>query len=812
MRRRSPLVRSLITLAVAICTLATLLSTSSDTTYEFDTAADINQFSPGNIISDAMFFDPNGLTYAQTADFIAAKGTACKVGTDGSPCLKNFRQDTFTRYGDSICPVTYYGAGGETAAAIIWRVAQVCQISPKVLLVLLQKEQALVTTTNPSARKYEIAAGMGCPDTAACDTQYYGFYNQVYAAARQYQRYATYPTKYSYRAGVTNTIQWSPNAACGTSQVYIANQATAGLYNYTPYRPNSAALKAGYGTGDGCSAYGNRNFWLYFTDWFGSTQSPGGDAILAAYAARGGATGPLGPWTTWVICGLPGGGCGQVFQNGTLYWSAATGVHAVSEPALTAWGWSREGGPLGYPTSDWICGMKEAGCGQHFQGGSIYSTPGTGTHAVSGAYRNTWIAQGWEAGPLGYPTGGEVCGLPVGGCRQDFQGGSVYYTWSTGAHAVAGAVATAWTAAGGPGGGLGYPITGLSCGMKESGCGQHFQGGSIFSTPGTGAHALSGVIRSAWMGQGYELGRLGYPTGAQVCGLAASGCKQEFQNGTMYASPAGAHEVIGTIRTAWVTQGAESGPLGYPLTGHLCGMKESGCGQVFQNGRIYSTPGTGAHPVSGAMQSAWIAQGWEVGPLGYPTGDQVCGLHVGGCKQDFQGGTLYSTWSTGTHPVSGTIRTAWSVTGSESGTLGYPTTGLICGMKDGGCGQVFQYGRIFYSASTGAHTVYGAMQAAWAAQGWEAGRLGYPAGDQVCGLHVGGCKQDFQGGTLYSTWSTGTHPVSGAIATAWTAAGAESGTLGYPTSDPYAVPSGTAQDFQGGKLTLDSSTGTVTRS
>ena len=63
--------------------------------------------------------------------------------------------------------------------------------------------------------------------------------------------------------------------------VYIQNQATAGLYNYTPYRPNQAALDAGYGTGDSCSAYGNRNFWLYFTDWFGSTQHATGGAVVA---------------------------------------------------------------------------------------------------------------------------------------------------------------------------------------------------------------------------------------------------------------------------------------------------------------------------------------------------------------------------------------------------------------------------------------------------------------------------------------------------------------------------------------------------
>jgi hypothetical protein len=55
--------------------------------------------------------------------------------------------------------------------------------------------------------------------------------------------------------------------------VNIQTQATAGLYNYTPYQPNSAALANLSGTGDSCSAYGNRNFWRYFNDWFGSTYA-----------------------------------------------------------------------------------------------------------------------------------------------------------------------------------------------------------------------------------------------------------------------------------------------------------------------------------------------------------------------------------------------------------------------------------------------------------------------------------------------------------------------------------------------------------
>jgi peptidoglycan hydrolase-like protein with peptidoglycan-binding domain len=53
----------------------------------------------------------------------------------------------------------------------------------------------------------------------------------------------------------------------------MSNQATHSLYLYTPYTPNAAALNAGYGIGNSCSAYGNRNFFQYYTDWFGSTHA-----------------------------------------------------------------------------------------------------------------------------------------------------------------------------------------------------------------------------------------------------------------------------------------------------------------------------------------------------------------------------------------------------------------------------------------------------------------------------------------------------------------------------------------------------------
>src|SRR5690606_31054855 len=186
---------------------------------------------------------------------------------------KDYKQNTPSRPAESGLCDTLLAKSNRTAAQIINDVAKACGINPKVLIVLLQKEQSLVTDDWPWPIQYRSATGYGCPDTAPCDSEYYGFFNQVYMAARQFRRYAINVNLFNYRTRQTNYIQYHPVTACGGSNVFIENQATAGLYNYTPYQPNDAALNNLYGTGNGCSAYGNRNFWRLFIEWFGSTYS-----------------------------------------------------------------------------------------------------------------------------------------------------------------------------------------------------------------------------------------------------------------------------------------------------------------------------------------------------------------------------------------------------------------------------------------------------------------------------------------------------------------------------------------------------------
>lgn len=254
-----------------------------------------SQFTAGNIIDDATFFNSTTMSPQQIQDFLNSKVPVCDTNgqqiiysqtraeygaSRGNPapfiCLKDYSQSIpqIVNSGSDLCTGSIQG-GTKSAALIIYDVAQACGINPQVLIVLLQKEQSLVTDDWPWTVQYQKATGYGCPDTAPCNAEYFGFFNQVYQAAKAFRRYEANPNSYNYKAHRNNFIYYHPSlGACGGTNVYIENQATANLYIYTPYQPNAAALNNLYGTGDGCSAYGNRNFWRMFNDWFGATHAP----------------------------------------------------------------------------------------------------------------------------------------------------------------------------------------------------------------------------------------------------------------------------------------------------------------------------------------------------------------------------------------------------------------------------------------------------------------------------------------------------------------------------------------------------------
>src|SRR5215207_7282221 len=65
-------------------------------------------------------------------------------------------------------------------------------------------------------------------------------------------------------------------------------------------------------------------------------------------------------------------------------------------------------------------------------------SPQTGEHDVHGAILEKWASLGWERGFLGYPLTDETITPDGIGRYNHFQGGSVYWTPTTGAHEVHG--------------------------------------------------------------------------------------------------------------------------------------------------------------------------------------------------------------------------------------------------------------------------------------------------------------------------------------------------------------------------------------
>ncbi|MGY1721892.1 hypothetical protein [Blastococcus sp. SYSU DS0533] len=792
--RLAPLVAALVA-ALVVCPVLVVAAPAAS-------AADARAYPAGNIISDALFFDGGSMDVGQVQTFLDQRGSGCTPAPDGTPCLKDYRQDTGTRAADAYC-AAYQGAPAETAAQILVKVGRACGINPRVLLVMLQKEQSLVTmrggtTKLPDGRyslnqqRYEEALGYGCPDTAPCDPSYKGLALQVYSAARKFRVYAANPNSYNHKAGRTQAVRYHPNTACGSGQVYIQNVATAGLYNYTPYQPNAAALDAGYQSGDGCSAYGNRNFWLYYTDWFGSTQSPGGAAIADKWASLGGATGLLGDATSTANCTLPRNGCYQLFSNGALYWSPGTGAHFVKGDIWTQWArLGYEGGFMGYPVRDET--NVPGGTYSVFEGGAFYWSPATGTHYVKGDIWTAWGRQGYESGPLGFPKTDEVH-VP-GGAYSEFTGGRIYWSPGGGAHAVTGAFHERWSQLGGHGGFLGFPHSGERA--TADGSYVAFAGGALYRSSRTGMHFVKGAIQERWARAGYEAGALGYPVADEQS--VPGGTFSLFERGGIYWSPGtGARALTGELAREYAARGGPTGPLGFPATDQAT-TATRGAVAHFRGGSLYWSAATGAHAVSGPTYAAFAASGWENGPLGYPTADATPLPGGTGTVTTFEHGAIYWSRATGAHAVTGAIESAWNRWGGTEGELGLPGTDVLA-LARGTDGRVqhFQGGSVYSSRETGTRVVKGAVYRAWAATGWEQGFLGYPVSDET---HVpGGAYNLFQGGAVYWSPATGAHAIRGKFYDAWARSGYEGGSLGFPASGEYDTRRGRQMDFQHGTV------------
>jgi hypothetical protein len=237
----------------------------------------------------------------------------------------------------------------------------------------------------------------------------------------------------------------------------------AGCGGGEPIGEHGAALVAGGGvghlpfpTGDG-----------YIADkWnrLGGVSSPLGDYAHTFLCWGQPIKCQVGPAQPSVAVGPGEVGLRQQFANGQIYWSPQTGANAVWGPILDkylALGAADAGAPCGFPLNDRTSTGDPFGFFNDFQGATILWTASTGAHEVHGAIRDKYRALGAGRSVIGYPLSDDRTAPDGIGHYNDFQYGSIYWSPSLGAFEMPSAIRDRWLGLGGVNSYLGYPTSDL---------------------------------------------------------------------------------------------------------------------------------------------------------------------------------------------------------------------------------------------------------------------------------------------------------------------------------------------------------------
>lgn len=473
----------------------------------------------------------------------------------------------------------------------------------------------------------------------------------------------------------------------------------------------------------------------------------------------------------------------------TSYWTGAgAGAPEVKTAAISA-AYISSGagaGPLGAP----IGGEYSVTNGrvQAYERGRIYWSPTTGAHLVYGAILSKYLALGGPDSPLGLPTSDE--GDVRGGRSNEFQRGAVYWSPATGAQAVYGAIYWKYTQSKGPDGHLGLPTSDETA--VQGGRSNAFENGRIYWSGATGPHVVGGAVLARYAVLGGPESPLGLPvTDEQDAPQSAR--MNGFQGGAVYWSAStGSNAVYGAIAVKYAALGNAAGWLGLPTSSES--DTAGGRFSTFQGGRIYWSAATGPQSVRGAILATWLRYGGSGGPIGMPTTDET---DVAGGKQgSFTAGDVYWSPATGASVLAGAAATKYLALGGPAGLLGFPVSDQQS--VSGGSVALFQQGRIYVSGAFGASEVHGAILATYLAAGGPA-TLGLPTSDESAS--GSGRMSAFTQGRIYWSGATGAHVVGGAVLAHLDSQGGVGGYLGMPTSDLRPAAAGVQEQiFSGGRV------------
>ena len=297
-----------------------------------------------------------------------------------------------------------------------------------------------------------------------------------------------------------------------------------------------------------------------------------------------------------------------------------------------------------------------AGLEQVFQNGTVIYSAATGVHEIDNVVATEYAATASETNPvgqsvekvLGLPTSNELNTSMTGVDVVNFQGGKIYASSATGAHVLYGAIATEYaaTALQKTGGGSVQTALGLLTSDEAVVPGVagptavHFQNGSIYQSPSTwGARPPGGrrcsVHRRRPIDEcsGASVQILGCRPGTPRSSSSAA-CPPRWSSSRAARStirPSPAHALYGPINVEFSALANEKNAAG-KVVQQVIGLPTGDIDNVtgasimsFQAGTIFWSTATGAHAVYGPNATQYAALANELDVDGHPVPD-VSGL------------------------------------------------------------------------------------------------------------------------------------------------------------------------------------------
>lgn len=196
-----------------------------------------------------------------------------------------------------------------------------------------------------------------------------------------------------------------------------------------------------------------------------------------------------------------------------------------------------------------------------------------------------------------------------------------------------------------------------------------------------------------------------------------------------------------------------------------------------------------ADSTASPISERWAGLDGAAGLLGSPLGPERA--VAGGRVRDFAGGSIYWSRSTSARVLSGAVLARYAALGGPGSLLGFPLTDAVpVPGAPGATHAVFPGGRLYAGPADEVAWLLpnGPVLADWLARGSVTSSLGLPVGDVV--PVTGGTGGVFAGGQLLSSHDRGTHELHGGVLGAWLAAGGADSSYGLPSSDTVTVSPG----------------------